>query len=64
MLKNYLYTLGVLLLLLLSNCREEVFQSETASELSKTQINAKTTLGIYESNYPYNVNVVYFIPSD
>ncbi|MDR6404509.1 MULTISPECIES: discoidin domain-containing protein [Chryseobacterium] len=62
--KNIFYTFGVLLLLLLTGCREESFENGSESLPKNSQINAKTTSGIYESDYPYNLNVVYFIPSD
>jgi len=62
--KNLFYTFSVLLLLLLTGCREESFENDETPGLQKnSQINAKTTSGIYESDYPYNLNVVYFIPS-
>jgi hypothetical protein len=50
------------LLLLFVSCREDTMENEIAAN---TEVkSSKVTLGAYTSPLPYNLNVVYFIPSD
>jgi hypothetical protein len=51
------------LLLLFTSCEQDLLETEIASK-TDTQNSAKVTSGIYQSDQPYNLNVVYFVPSD
>jgi hypothetical protein len=50
------------LLLLFVSCREDMIEDEIATNTELKS--SKVTLGPYTSPLPYNLNVVYFIPSD
>lgn len=63
--KKILNTLAVCLILLLASCREEEeFSKQANSSTTTNQHASKVSLGEYESEMPYNLNVIYFIPSD
>ncbi|AZA52132.1 discoidin domain-containing protein [Chryseobacterium sp. G0201] len=62
-LKAMLFCLS--LITLLTSCREEDFANEAnPSKATDSKIASKVSVGQYESEMPYNINVVYFIPSD
>lgn len=61
--KKNLHTLAVCLTLLLVSCREEDLGKQV-NQAATTEKANKVSFGEYLSEMPYNVNVVYFIPSD
>lgn len=61
--KKILKLLSFIIILTTVSCREEL-ENDLVSSPEKTQLAAKVTSGLYESPMPYNINVVYFIPSD
>lgn len=62
--KKILSTLAVCLILLLGSCREEDLIQQENPTAPPIQTASKVSLGNYQSEMPYNINVVYFIPSD
>ncbi len=49
--------------MIIMGCRQEAFENEVPKTENK-KVTEKVTLGAYQSDLPYNLNVVYFIPSD
>lgn len=61
--KKILPTLTACLTLFFTSCREEDLDKQAAPTATIEKA-SKVSLGEYQSDMPYNVNIVYFIPSD
>ncbi|MFP3593398.1 discoidin domain-containing protein [Chryseobacterium sp. SIMBA_038] len=62
--KKILQTLMVCLTLLVVSCREEDLDKQENPTITANEKASKVSLGAYQSEMPYNINVVYFIPSN
>lgn len=60
--KKILNTLAICFILLLGSCREEEFDKD-ANPAATSEKASKVSIGEYQSEMPYNINVIYFIPS-